>query len=175
MDLAQYVDTLRRELALAADGRSDEVRAFAERLVPSLESATRLMLLAALSHAADEITRDLAPGSVEVRLRGTDPHFVVTPPMGDPDVAEAGDRDGEQGRALVPPPLPNGDEGAATRINLRLPESLKAQIEDAAMRAGLSINAWLVRAAAAALTDGQTSTAARTAGPRRDRYTGWVR
>ncbi|MFV2083259.1 hypothetical protein [Micromonospora sp. LOL_021] len=37
-----------------------------------------MTLLDALSAAADEITRDLAPGSVELRLRGRDPHFVVT-------------------------------------------------------------------------------------------------
>ena len=36
------------------------------------------MLLEALSDAAGEITRELAPGSVEVRLRGRDPEFVVT-------------------------------------------------------------------------------------------------
>ena len=35
------------------------------------------MLLEALSAAADEITRELAPGSVEVRLRAGDPEFVV--------------------------------------------------------------------------------------------------
>jgi len=37
-------------------------------------------LLDGLSAAADEITRELAPGSVEVRLRGRDPNFVVTTP-----------------------------------------------------------------------------------------------
>ena len=35
------------------------------------------------------------------------------------------------------------------RINVRMPEALKARVEDAAEREGLSINAWLVRAAAA--------------------------
>ena len=37
------------------------------------------------------------------------------------------------------------------RINLRLPEHLKTRVEEAAGRAGLSVNAWLVRAATAAL------------------------
>ncbi|WP_432167068.1 hypothetical protein [Streptomyces sp. bgisy031] len=36
-----------------------------------------------LSAAMDEITRELAPGSVDVRLRGLDPDFVVTPPPRD--------------------------------------------------------------------------------------------
>lgn len=80
MDLAPYVDNLRRELAVAAEAGGDEARALAERLTSPLESATRLVLLEALSAAADEITRELAPGSVDVRLRGRDPSFVVTPP-----------------------------------------------------------------------------------------------
>ena len=51
-----------------------------------------MTLLDALSAAADEITRDLAPGSVELRLRGRDPDFVVTPPPAEPlDGRHAGD------------------------------------------------------------------------------------
>ncbi len=42
------------------------------------------------------------------------------------------------------------DEGAS-RINLRMPDSLKARVEAAALREGRSVNAWLVRAATAAL------------------------
>ncbi|NDZ86685.1 hypothetical protein G3I23_14135, partial [Streptomyces sp. SID10115] len=80
MNLTQYVDQLRQELAVAAEAGGDEARALAERLTAPLESAARLTLLNALSAAADEITVDLAPGSVDVRLRGLDPEFVVTPP-----------------------------------------------------------------------------------------------
>ena len=72
MDLAPYVDQLRRELVLAAGTGGDEARALAERFAATLESAARLALLEALSAAADEITEDLAPGSVEGRLRGRD-------------------------------------------------------------------------------------------------------
>src|SRR5512133_3893285 len=64
MDLTQYVENLRRELAVAADAGGEDARALAERLTAPLESAIRLMLLDALSAAADEITRELAPGSV---------------------------------------------------------------------------------------------------------------
>src|SRR5215510_12586108 len=80
MDLTRYVEDLRQQLAVAADAGGDEARALAERLTVPLDAATRLVLLDALSAAADEITRELAPGSVEVRLRGRDPDFVVTPP-----------------------------------------------------------------------------------------------
>src|ERR1700687_1102496 len=80
MDLSGYVDSLRHQLLVAAEAGGEDARALAERLVGPLDSATRLVLLEAMSAAADEITRDLAPGSVEVRLRGQTPSFVVTPP-----------------------------------------------------------------------------------------------
>ena len=47
------------------------------------------------------------------------------------------------------------DEGATARINLRLPEHLKAGIEQAAGRERMSVNTWLVRTAAAALAHGR--------------------
>ena len=140
--LTPYVENLRRELAVAAEAGGDDARALAERLTAPLESAIRLMLLDALSAAADEITRELAPGSVELRLRGGEPEFVVTPAAGR-----------RAGRAAEPPlrAAPRSDEGAMARINLRLPEQLKAGIEQAAGRERLSVNAWLVRAVAAAV------------------------
>ena len=165
MDLTQYVENLRRELAVTAEAGGEEARALAERLSATLESAIRLMLLDALSTAADEITRELAPGSVELRLRSGEPDFVVTPAPGDEPVEPAPDE-------AAPAPL-EGDEAATARINLRLPEQLKAGIERAAGRERLSVNAWLVRVAAAAAQDDR--------GPRQrggrigQAYTGWVR
>ncbi|MGM1061747.1 toxin-antitoxin system HicB family antitoxin [Saccharothrix sp. Mg75] len=172
MDLTPYVDNLRRELAVAAETGGAEARALAERLVLPLESAARLTLLEALSAAADEITRDLAPGSVDVRLRGRDPHFVVSVPDGATE---------DRGDATVVPPVV-ADEGPVTRINLRLPEHLKARVEEAAAREGVSVNAWLVRAAAAGLggSGGHGGGGRGNSGGGRSRgagqsYTGWVR
>ena len=87
MDLAPYVENLRRELAVAAEAGGEDARALAERLTAPLESAIRLTLLDALSAAADEITRELAPGSVELRLRAGEPEFVVTPAPADEPAA----------------------------------------------------------------------------------------
>ena len=159
MDLTTYVETLRRELAVAAGAGGEEARALAERLTAPLEPAVRLMLLDALSTAADEITRELAPGSVELRLRSGEPDFVVTPAAADEPVAA--------------PPAADGDESATARINLRLPEHLKAGIEQAASRERMSVNSWLVRAVAVALAgDG----AGRPQGGRIGQaYKGWVR
>src|SRR6266508_3323982 len=80
MDLGQYVDNIRQQLALAAEAGGDDARALAERLVAPLDAAIRLTLQDVLAAAAEEITCELAPGSVELRLRGRDPEFVVTPP-----------------------------------------------------------------------------------------------
>src|SRR5262245_37546469 len=80
MNLTMYVEALREQLIAAADPGGPESRAAVENLLPGLEAAMRLVLLEALSAAADEITGELAPGAVEVRLRGSDPDFVVTQP-----------------------------------------------------------------------------------------------
>ncbi len=121
----------------------DEARALAAQLAAALESAVRLALQDALASAVSEITCELAPGSVELRLRGRDPEFVVTPPATDsPDRA-----DPELLPALI---ALEADQGAMDRINLRLPARLKTRIEAAATAAGLSVNAWLVRVAALA-------------------------
>ncbi|MGC4805702.1 hypothetical protein [Micromonospora sp. DT233] len=167
MDLTTYVENLRSELADAAELGGEEARALAQRLTGPMESAVRLALLEALSAAADEITRDLAPGSVQLRLHGREPTFVVTPPQAEPPPEPA----------VTEPALgsPDAEEGALTRISFRLPDQLKSRIEDAAAREGLSVNAWLIRAATAAV---QAPAAPRVAGraPRgAQRYTGWVR
>ncbi|MDT0449516.1 hypothetical protein [Streptomyces hesseae] len=185
MDLTPYVDDLQRQLAVAADAGGDEARALAERLTAPLESATRLTLLNALSVAMDEVTRDLAPGSVDVRLRGLDPEFVVTPPPAPEAFEDGATHGGDSGGGHVPlPPAPaaatmpaEGDEGGTARINFRLPAPLKARVEDAAGREGLSVNAWLVRAVAAALepATGSPRPNGRTRHRGSQGFTGWVR
>src|SRR2546421_7901643 len=80
MDLHLYVETIPRQLAVAAEAGGDDARALAERLVAPLDAAIRLTLQDVLAAAVEQITCELAPGSVELRLRGRDPEFVVTPP-----------------------------------------------------------------------------------------------
>jgi hypothetical protein len=170
MDLTPHVEQIRRQLAVAAEAGGEDARALAERLTAPLESAIRLALLDALSAAADEITRDLAPGSVELRLRGGEPDFVVSapPPEGPVEPLEP---------TAEPPAAADPDEPATARINLRLPEPLKAGIEQAAARERLSVNAWLVRVAGAALAGaGPDARGPRLRrGPIGQSYTGWVR
>ncbi|MEV7994564.1 toxin-antitoxin system HicB family antitoxin [Streptomyces sp. NPDC086077] len=172
MDLTPYVDTLRRELAVAAEAGGEDARELAERLTAPLESATRLVMLHVLSAAMDEITRELAPGSVDVRLRGLDPDFVVTPPPGD---SGAPAEPAVPVEAFKASPPADGDEGGTARINLRLPGHLKARAEEAAAREGLSVNAWLVRAVSAAVEGGTRPSAPQKAQTVGQSFTGWVR
>jgi hypothetical protein len=177
MDLTSYVSNLGHEFATLAEAGGEESRALVERLTGSLESAIRMTLLDALTAAADEITRDLAPGSVEVRLRGRDPNFVVTSPA-----AESRELAADEAASTVDG-VPDSDlliaeDGPAARINVRLPEQLKAAVEQAATKEGRSVNAWLVRAAAASLqqSDRDQLLAMRGSGKRTtQRFTGWVR
>jgi hypothetical protein len=167
MDLTSYVETVRRELAVAAEAGGDEARALAERLIAPLDPAIRLMLLDALSAAAAEITRELAPGSVELRLRSGEPEFVVTPPAPDEPL--------EPLEPPAPPPPPEPDDAATARINLRLPEPLKAGVEQAAANERLSVNAWLVRTVATALANNAPGRPRERHGRIGQSYTGWVR
>ena len=88
MDITPFVSDLQRQLIAAAerdftdagDNGVDDARASAERLASGLDATTRLVLLDALSAATGEITRDLVPGSVDLRLRGRDVEFVVSAP-----------------------------------------------------------------------------------------------
>lgn len=168
MDLMPYVELVRRELAVAAEAGGEEARALAERLTAPLESAIRLTLMEALAAAGAEITREMAPGSVWVRLNGRDPDFVVTMPPAAPVEPEP-----------RPEPEPRldltaaDDKGSTSRINLRLPDDIKARVEEAAAREHVSVNSWLVRAAAAALPGSRRPTGRASGGG--ESFQGWAR
>lgn len=165
MDLGPYVENIHRQLAVAAEAGGDDARALAERLAAPLDAAIRLTLQDVLAAAAEQITCELAPGSVELRLRGRDPEFVVTPPPVDLPAEEIG-----------PVAFSDGDDSTMSRINLRLPDHLKTRVEQAASGEGLSVNAWLVRAAAAALERADPARRReRRPGQGTQRYTGWAR
>lgn len=174
VDLTSYVSNLGREFATLAEAGGEEARALVERLTGALESAIRMTLLDALSGAADEITRELAPGSVELRLRGRDPNFVVTAPRAEPieDAAQVDPTTADGGTLIA-------EDGPSSRINVRLPEQLKAAVEEAAAKEGRSVNAWLVRAASAAVARSdrdQRRPEQHGSGQRtQQRLTGWVR
>jgi hypothetical protein len=129
----------------------------------------------ALGAAADEITRELAPGSVELRIRGRNPEFVVTPPPVEPGGDDFSDASYDSAPDFGPRSFGEADDGGTSRINLRMPDQLKTRVEQAASSEGLSVNTWLVRAANFALdrTDPGRRPGRASSGP--GRYTGWAR
>jgi hypothetical protein len=142
MDLSPYLASLRGDLAAAAAAGGDDTRRTAELLATALEPAARLAILDALSAATAEVTDALEGTTVEVRLHGREPRIVVTSvadaePAGAPAAAASG-------------PSAEDADGTA-RVTLRLPESLKVRLEDAASREALSVNTWLVRVITRAL------------------------
>lgn len=171
MDLTPYVEALRRDLQAAAEVAGPDARVVVDRLFAALDSSVRLVLIDALGAAAEQITAELAPGSVELRLRGREPEFVVSTTMPAEPLAPP------RPPAPPAPPLFEGDESTA-RISLRLPDGLKTRIEEAANEIGFSVNSWLVRALNDAVTDINQRTTTRE--HRRDtrpgrNLSGWVR
>lgn len=162
MELGQYVSDLQRQLVDAAENGAEDTHAVAERLAGGLDAAARLVLLDVLSAAVGEITRDLAPGSVDLRLRGREVEFVIAQPNTEPDADER------------PAAIVDLDDVSTSRTTLRLPDALKARVDEAAAADGLSVNTWLVRAIAAALQPKQRRSAQRALRTG-DNFAGWAR
>jgi hypothetical protein len=166
VQLDTYVHEVQDQLVAAAALGDDRVREIAATLASAASPAVRLALLSALAAAADEITAALldtagAP-AVAVRLDSDEIRIAVT---------SSGAESTQPSRA--------DDGDVSARISLRLSEALKTEIDEAATRAGVSVNTWLVRAATAALT---SSAPGRPGGfgPRdhrggnTQRITGWI-
>ena len=148
MDLSPYLESVRVGVANASALADEPTRQVAERLGTAIESSTRLALLQALSDAAGTISAELAPSSVELRMVGQDPEFVVSV-----QTAEA------EPTLLLPEPESDGDasdlpdDEPVSRITLRLPQSVKTRVDEMASSEGISTNAWLIRTVMDALAD----------------------
>ena len=140
MDLSQYVNQLRDDLAAAAGAGDEQTRQTADRLGTALEPAARLALMNALADLAAEVTTALGDRVVEVRLDGRDIRVAVsgepTPePAPEPEPAASGAFRGF-----------GGDSGDISRITLRLVEQIKGQAEQAAAAKNMSLNSWVAQA-----------------------------
>ncbi len=79
MELRPYLERLHADLTNVAAAAGADVAAAADRLLLALEPSVRIALMEALADAAAEITQELDRVAVEVRLRGSEPQFVVVP------------------------------------------------------------------------------------------------
>lgn len=154
MELDHYLESVRRSVENATALADDQTRSVAQRLGATLDDAGRLALISALSDAAGEISRELSPGSVELRMAGGRPEFVVTPApsqLTGPDEADDDTDDDTETEATDQVTL-DADEPTA-RITLRLPMSVKNKVDEAAAAEGISSNAWLMRTVMTELGD----------------------
>jgi len=156
MDITSYVETVRAGIRNAAALADDQTKQVADHLGSAVEASSRLALIQALGDAAAEITVDLAPGSVDLRITGTEPMFVVTLPTaaGDAGVTTLMPAHGGPETSAAPPEpsAPEGEEQQA-RISLRLPQTIKDQVDEQAAADGVSTNTWLLHRVLEALAD----------------------
>ncbi|WP_062069633.1 YlcI/YnfO family protein [Demequina sediminicola] len=176
MELEHYVEDLQRQLVAASAAGTEETQQTAERLATALESATRMVILEALSEAAGEISHAIAPGAVDVRVRGRGVDFVVTGALSEADVTgsasdTATPEEAAAHAATVGAEPEAVEEEVSSRTTLRLPDALKQRAEASAAAEGISLNAWIVRAVQGAVTPAPQS----RRGMASARYTGWVR
>jgi hypothetical protein len=128
MQMAPHISAIQADLAAAASFGDEATAEAARRVSDALGSSLHLRLLDLLGEAALDINGQLPAGHVEVRLAGREPELVF---VAEPETA-------------AEPQLAGDDQSA--RITLRLPEALKAAVEAAADRDGVSTNTWIVRA-----------------------------
>lgn len=161
MELQPAVEQVAEQLAAAAALGDERTREIARGLAAAVDPAVRLAVLEALTAAADEITARLLdqPGSpsIAVRLDGDDVAIEVRTDA----AAEARD-------------APHYDGEPTARISLRLSEALKTQVDASAAQDGVSVNTWLVRAAATAMHARSTGGSSRLRPTDARRITGWV-
>jgi hypothetical protein len=146
MDLSQYVQQLREDLASAAAAGDEQTQRTGALLGAAIEPAARLAIMNALSDLAAEVTAALGDRVVEVRLDGRDIR-----------VAVSRDEAAEPGPGPTPPfggfggDFKGPDTGDISRITLRLVEQIKNQAEQAAAAQGVSLNSWVAQAVQGAL------------------------
>jgi HicB family len=143
MQVVSYVQAISEDLERIAAVGDETTARVGELLAGALEPSLGRRLQEALSEAAFELSRQLPEGRIEVRVAGGDPEMVY---VADEPPAAATD---------------GGDEALSARITLRLSESLKSRVEDAAASGGLSLNTWIVRTLARAVESRPIETRAR--------------
>ena len=126
MQITVHVEALQSDLAAIAQLGSEATAEVARQLSVVLEPALHRRLLDAITEAAHELTTQIPNGHVEVRIEGAEVRLAFVQEAQEPSAA------------------PAGDDAYTARITLRLPDSLKASVEERAAREGVSVNTYLV-------------------------------
>lgn len=143
MHMNGYAEILSRTLLETSSLGDERTQEVARSLLAALDPALRLVALQMLTDAAEELNDELDGERVTVVMDGPAAHFMVTravpeearPARQEPAAPERPDREDQE-----------------VRTTLRLPGSLKRDIDAAAQAQGRSLNAWMIEAARDALT-----------------------
>ncbi len=120
--LISLENAVNTQIRLGGEGLAE----VASQLLEALRPAVRQTLMNVVEGTAAEISSQLVGQNVEIRLQDGEPELVVVDAAGAHETAE--------------------EDKVEARLTLRLPESLKDLIEDAADTSGDSINSWVVNA-----------------------------
>jgi len=132
MDLAPHLEAIRTDLETLI-GTDEALTNALDRMARPLEASLQLRLLDVLGDGALELTEQLPAGHTEVRVAGQDARLVY---VGTPE---------------SPPTAVSDDDGGTARLTLRMPDALKAAVDEAAESLNVSVNAWLVQAVQSAV------------------------
>jgi hypothetical protein len=124
MKMSLVIEGFRSDVAAVGDLGDEVVSEVADRIASVLERSVQSRVLDLLSDVASQLSAELPEGRVEIRLIGDDVEFAYVDEL--PEASEA-------------------DAELSARITLRLPEQLKARVEESAAHAGISVNGWVLR------------------------------
>lgn len=126
MQTSWFTETLRSDLENVGAMGSDKAMAVADRMITVALPLAKARMLEAMSMALGELSAALGVERIDLRVSGDDVTFVPAQPASEPRTV---DTSGEQ-----------------ARFSLRLPDELKARVDDRANTEGISTNTWIVRA-----------------------------
>jgi hypothetical protein len=143
MKMSLVIEGFRSDVASVGELGDDVVSEVADRIATVLSRSVSSRVLDLLSDVAAELSDELPEGRVEIRLIGDDVEFAYVDEH--PVSAEA-------------------DAELSARITLRLPEQLKARVEESASREGISVNGWVLRALERSTSNAKVRTGSRLRG-----------
>jgi hypothetical protein len=143
MKMSLVIEGFRSDVASVGELGDEVVSEVADRIATVLSRSVSSRILDLLSDVAAELSDELPEGRVEIRLIGDDVEFAYVDER--PMTAEA-------------------DADLSARITLRLPEQLKARVDESASREGISVNGWVLRALERSTSNAKVRTGSRLRG-----------
>ncbi|MCJ0902743.1 toxin-antitoxin system HicB family antitoxin [Rhodococcus sp. ARC_M6] len=144
MDISEYTAKLHDDLVTAAELGDDQTRRIATSLAAAIEPSIRLVILAAATELAKEISAEVENRDVKVRLDGNE----ILVDVQKSTEGSTADDDGKDNTYSF-----DDVSGDISRVTLRMMEQIKARAEEAANQNGVSLNSWVSQAVQGALRD----------------------